>query len=66
MRLTPAKLSASSVPVSFDSINAAADFKQMKAPLTQKGPRIAAGFSVFELLIVVAMISVLTGFALIR
>ncbi len=38
----------------------------MKAPLTRKGSRNAAGFSVFELLIVVAMISVLTGFALIQ
>jgi type II secretory pathway pseudopilin PulG len=38
----------------------------MKAPLTQKIQRNAAGFSVFELLIVVAMISVLTGFALIQ
>jgi type II secretory pathway pseudopilin PulG len=52
--------------VSFDSINSAADFKQMKAPLAQKGPRIAAGVSVFELLIVVTMISVLTGFALLQ
>ena len=38
----------------------------MKAPLTRKGSRNAAGFSVFELLIVVAMISVLTGFALLQ
>jgi type II secretory pathway pseudopilin PulG len=38
----------------------------MKAPLTQKIQRNAAGLSVFELLIVVAMISVLTGFALIQ
>jgi type II secretory pathway pseudopilin PulG len=38
----------------------------MKAPLTQKGSRKAAGFSVFELLIVVTMISVLAGFALMQ
>jgi len=38
----------------------------MKAPSTQREARIAAGFSVFELLIVVAMISVLTGFALLQ
>ena len=38
----------------------------MKAPLTQKIQRNAAGFSVFELLIVVAMISVLAGFALLQ
>src|SRR6266545_160160 len=38
----------------------------MKASFTQREARIAAGFSVFELLIVVAMISVLTGFALIQ
>jgi Tfp pilus assembly protein FimT len=35
----------------------------MKAPLTQKGPRQAAGFSVLELLIVVAMVFVISGFA---
>lgn len=34
----------------------------MNAPLTQKDFSDSAGFSVFELLIVVAMISVLTGF----
>ena len=38
----------------------------MKAPLTQKVPRKAAGFSALEPLIVVAMISVLTGFAFIQ
>jgi len=38
----------------------------MKVSFTQREARIAAGFSVFELLIVVAMISVLTGFALIQ
>ena len=38
----------------------------MKAPLTQKKLRNAAGFSVLELLIVVAMIAVLTGFALMQ
>ena len=38
----------------------------MKAPLTPKKFRNAAGFSVLELLIVVAMIAVLTGFALMQ
>jgi Tfp pilus assembly protein FimT len=38
----------------------------MKAPLTDKESQKAAGFSIFELLIVVAMISVLTGFALLQ
>ncbi len=38
----------------------------MKAPLTQKDFSDSAGFSVFELLIVVAMITVLTGFAFIQ
>ena len=38
----------------------------MKAPLTQNKFRSAAGFSVLELLIVVAMISVLAGFAFIQ
>ncbi len=38
----------------------------MKAPLTENGSRKATGFSVLELLIVVAMVSVLTGFALIQ
>ena len=38
----------------------------MKAPLSQIVHRNAAGFSVFELLIVVTMISVLAGFALLQ
>jgi prepilin-type N-terminal cleavage/methylation domain-containing protein len=38
----------------------------MKAPLTEKESQKAAGFSVLELLIVVAMISVLTGYALLQ
>ena len=39
---------------------------KMKAPLTQKQIKSAAGFSVFELLIVVAIITVVAGFALMQ
>ena len=38
----------------------------MNAPLTSKEPRSGAGFSVLELLIVISMIAVVTGFALLQ